>query len=216
MSHKGQCRTCPRLLCREHPCKVTTWYGNLRKVIAFTRSSPMLSAWKFIKLTQRSRSNLVEILMSRTSLPVHLQHEKANSDALSYSQEAARCCHLNMTYFINIELIRDFVVENIFVKLQNDTGNSCRVSIHKGSLTLSYFLKVQKCHTKVNVEHVQDFYVENIHVKLEHDTGNLRRVITFTRFRTPPAHPPVGAQATIPSSLRGWGVKMFLEKLMHF
>ncbi len=51
------------------------------------------------KVTQRSRSNLVEILMSRTSLPIQLQHDAANSDALSYSQEAARCCHLNMTYF---------------------------------------------------------------------------------------------------------------------
>ncbi len=34
----------------------------------------MLPPWKFIKVTQRSRSNLVEILMSRTSLPVQLQH----------------------------------------------------------------------------------------------------------------------------------------------
>ncbi len=47
---------------------------NLQNVIAFTRSSQMLPAWKFIKVTQRSRSNLAEILMSRTSLPVQLQH----------------------------------------------------------------------------------------------------------------------------------------------
>ncbi len=32
-SHKGQCQTCLRFLCREHPCKVTTWW----RVIAFTR-----------------------------------------------------------------------------------------------------------------------------------------------------------------------------------
>ncbi len=50
-------------------------------------------------------------------------------------------------------------------------------------------LKVQKGHTKVNVELVRDFYVENIHVKLHHDRGNQRRVIAFTRFRTPSAHP---------------------------
>ncbi len=46
--------------------------GNLWRVIAFKRSSQMLLARK---VTQRSRSNLVEILMSRTSLPVHLQND---------------------------------------------------------------------------------------------------------------------------------------------
>ncbi len=49
--------------------------GNLRKMIAFTMSSQMLPAWKFIKVTQRSRSNLVEILMSGTLLHVQLQHD---------------------------------------------------------------------------------------------------------------------------------------------
>ncbi len=49
--------------------------GNLRKVITFTRSSQMLLAWKFKTVKQRSRSNLVEILMSRTSLPEQLQHD---------------------------------------------------------------------------------------------------------------------------------------------
>ncbi len=53
--------------------------GNLRNVIVFTRSSQMLPAWKFIKVTQRSRSNLVEILISRTSLPVWLQHDAGKS-----------------------------------------------------------------------------------------------------------------------------------------
>ncbi len=53
---------------------------------------------------------------------------QANFDALSYSQGAASCCHLNMTYFerskrsdkVNIELVQDFDVVNISVKLQND------------------------------------------------------------------------------------------------
>ncbi len=48
--------------------------GNLWRVITFTRSSQMLLAWKLKKVTQRSRSNLVEILMSRTSHPAQLQH----------------------------------------------------------------------------------------------------------------------------------------------
>ncbi len=49
--------------------------GNLWRVITFTRSCHMMPAWKFKNVIQRSRSNLVEILMSRRSLPVQLQHD---------------------------------------------------------------------------------------------------------------------------------------------
>ncbi len=37
---------------------------------------------------------------------------------------------------VNIELVRDFDVENIFVKLPNDTGNSCRVIVFTRQLDL--------------------------------------------------------------------------------
>ncbi len=82
----------------------------------------------------------------------------------------------------NIELIRNFDVENISVKLQNNTGNSCRVIVFTRQLDLE-----------------QDFYVENIQIKLEQNTGNLRRVIMFTRFRTLIRRP---RQQQHPSSLR--------------
>ncbi len=49
--------------------------GNLWRVITFTWSFQKLPAWKFKKVTQRSTSNLAEILMRRTSLPVKLQHD---------------------------------------------------------------------------------------------------------------------------------------------
>ncbi len=70
---------------------------------------------------------------------------QANSDALSYSQEAARCCHLNMTYFkrskgqtkVNIKLICDFDMENISVKLQMIQAIPAELSCSQGSLTLS-------------------------------------------------------------------------------
>ncbi len=71
---------------------------------------------------------------------------------------------------VNIELVRDFDVENISVKLQNDTGNSWRVMFTRQ-------LDIEL----VNVKLVRDFYVENIYVTLQHDTGNLRKVIAFTR-----------------------------------
>ncbi len=147
---------------------------NLWRVITFTRSSQMLPDWKFTKVTQRSRSNLVEILMSRTSLPVQLQHDAGTSDALSYSQEAARCCHLNVTYFKRSKRSD---------KGQHQTRPKfwcgeylCKITKRYRQFLQSYrvhkatwpraSLEVQKGHTKVNVELVRDFHVQNIHVKL--------------------------------------------------
>ncbi len=66
---------------------------------------------------------------------------------------------------VNIKLVQDFDVENIYVKLPNDTGNSCSYRVHMAAWPWDS-LKVQKGHTKVNVELVRDFYVENIHVTL--------------------------------------------------
>ncbi len=37
---------------------------------------------------------------------------------------------------VNIELVQDFDVENISVKLQNDTDNSCRVIVFTRQLDL--------------------------------------------------------------------------------
>ncbi len=71
---------------------------NLQRVIRFTRSFRMPPTWKFKKVTHRSTSNLAEILMRRTLLPVKLQYDAGKySEALSYSQGAATCRHLNMT-----------------------------------------------------------------------------------------------------------------------
>ncbi len=59
----------------ENTIKLHLDTGNLWRVIIFTRSYHMLPAWKFKKVIQRSRSNLVEILISRRSHPVQLQHD---------------------------------------------------------------------------------------------------------------------------------------------
>ncbi len=48
---------------------------NFWGVIAFSRSFDLGLDWKFKKVTHRSPSNLAEILMRRTSLPVKLQHD---------------------------------------------------------------------------------------------------------------------------------------------
>ncbi len=111
--------------------------GNLWKVM-FTRSSQMMIAWKFINVTQRSRSNLVEIIMSRTSLPVPLQHDAGKFWCFIIFTRSCKMLPFEHDLFqkvkkgrqrLNIELVRDFNVENISVKLQNDTGNPCRVIV---------------------------------------------------------------------------------------
>ncbi len=120
---------------------------------------------------------------------------QANSDALSYSQGDARCCHLNMTYFKRSKRSdkgqhqnRDFDVENIYVKLQNDTGNCCRVIVFIMHLDLEIVWKFKKVTQRSMLNTYEIFYVQNIHVKLQHDTGNLRKVIAFTRsFQMLPA-----------------------------
>ncbi len=45
---------------------------------------------------------------------------------------------------VNIKIIRDFDVENISVKLQNDTGNSCRVIVFTRQVDLELVWKFKK------------------------------------------------------------------------
>ncbi len=123
---------------------------------------------------------------------------QANFDALSYSEEAARCCHLNMTYFKRSKRSDKghhrtrprFWYGEYLCKITKRYRQFLRsYSVHMAAWPWPWpSLNGQKSHIKVNVELVREFYVENIHVKLQHDTGNLQRVIAFTRFRTSPAH----------------------------
>ncbi len=57
------------------PVKLQHGTCNFRVVIAFTRLFDIGLYWKFKKVTQRSTSNMTEILMRRTSLPIKLQHD---------------------------------------------------------------------------------------------------------------------------------------------
>ncbi len=82
---------------------------------------------------------------------------------------------------VNIVLVCDFDVDNISVKLQNDTSNSCRVIVFTRQFDLELVWKFKRSH-KGQCQTRRDIYVENIHEKLlQHDTGNLRKVIAFTR-----------------------------------
>ncbi len=126
--------------------------GNLWSVIAFTRSFQMLPAWKFKKVTQRSTSKLAEILMSRTSLPVvttwcrqilrHYHIDKELQDAAIWTQPSSKG-HKGQTK-VNIDLVWDFDMENISVKLQYVVCNSCRVIAFTRQLDLEQVWKLKK------------------------------------------------------------------------
>ncbi len=127
--------------------------------------------------------------MSRTSLPVQLQHDTGKF-----------WCIIIFTRSCKMLPFEHDLVQKV---KRSDKGQHrthprfwcgeylCKITkwywqflqsyrVHKAAWPWAS-LKVQNGHTKVNVELVRDFYVENIHIKLEHHTGNLRRVITFTR-----------------------------------
>ncbi len=82
----------------ENTIKLQLDTGNLWRVIAFTRSSQMLHARKFKKRSHKGQDQTWFKFwwVEHHSLYSYNMME-ANSDALSYSQGAARCCHLNMT-----------------------------------------------------------------------------------------------------------------------
>ncbi len=91
--------------------------------------------------------------MSRTSLPVQLQYDVCRQILMHYHihkelQDTAIWTWPSSKGHtkVNIALVRDFDVENISVKLWNDTGNSCRVIVFTRQLDLEPVWKLKKSH----------------------------------------------------------------------
>ncbi len=174
-------------------------------MIKFSRLLDLELHWKFKYVTQRSTSNLAEILMRRTSLHVKLQHDAGNVWGIIIFTRSY-CVHKATWQWANHEELQDAIIwtwpsskDPKWTKIQNEQtskSNSsniliCKVTtwcmkllrswrVHKATWPWAS-LKVQKGHIKVNIELIQDVYVENTTIKLQLDTGNLRRVIIFTR-----------------------------------
>ncbi len=72
---RDQHKTWMKFWCEKNTCKATTWYMQFLKSYCIHKSFDLGLYWKFKKVTQRSTSNLAEILMRRTSLPVQLQYD---------------------------------------------------------------------------------------------------------------------------------------------
>ncbi len=78
------------------------------------------------KVKQRSTSNSSETLMWRISLQNYKQYWQllqSYRGSLTMSYLKVQKGHTK----VNVELVRDFYVENIHVKLQHDTGNLRKV-----------------------------------------------------------------------------------------
>ncbi len=138
------------------PVKHTTWHIHFLRSYCIHKSFDLGLHWKFKKVTQRSASNLAEILLRRTSLPVKLQHDAVVSHYHIHKELQDVAIWTWPRTKVNIELGWEFDVENISVKLRNDTGNSCSYLVHKAAWPWASS-KVQKGDTKVNVELVWDF-----------------------------------------------------------
>ncbi len=72
---RDQHKTWPKFWCRKNTSKATTWHIQFLRSYCIHKSFDLGLYWKFKKVTQRSTSNLAEILMRRTSLPAKWQHD---------------------------------------------------------------------------------------------------------------------------------------------
>ncbi len=138
--------------------------------------------WKFKKVTQRSTSNLAEILM-RTSLPVKLQHDAGTFSGIIIF---TRNCKM-------LPFEHDLVQKVTEGKHQTCLRFWCRKYLCKVTKWCMQFLrsycvhkatwpwaslKVQKGHTKVIIELL--WYIDVKNTPLYH-TSNTWEVIVFTR-----------------------------------
>ncbi len=177
-------------------------------------SESLSNLWRVI---QKSRSNLVEILMSRTSLLIKSRLDTGkfwciiiftrSCKMLPFEHDVVQKVHGTCNSWRVIMFTRSFDLglDWQFKKvIQRSTSNlaiilnlvPCKVVNDAGKFTMSYHiqkelslatiwrwpsLKGQKGQTKVNIELLRDFDVDNNPVKLGHDTGNSCWVIAFTR-----------------------------------
>ncbi len=141
-----------------------------------TRSFDLGLYWKFKKVTQRSTSNLPEILMRRTLLHIKLEHDEGKFWGIIIF---TRIC--KMLPFEH-ELVQKVKRSD---KSQHQTclrfwcrEYLCKVTtwcmqllrsqrVHKATWPWAS-LKIHKGHTKVNVKLFRDFDVENIPINLQH------------------------------------------------
>ncbi len=93
-----------RVPCEEHPCKVTT---KCRKILRSHQVYKVAWPWAILKVQKGCREcsqSVHKAAWPWASLKVQKGHTK-----------------------VNVELVRDFYIENIHIKLQHDTGNMWRV-----------------------------------------------------------------------------------------
>ncbi len=178
----------PICCCEEHPHKVTAsnkqylrsysihktawpWrtllssYNLIQAIYEeFTRSFQMLSAWKFKMVTQKvniklgwnsDEENITPCKAAKwcRQILMHYHIHKELQDAAIWTWPSSK----GQTK-VNIDLVRDFDVENISVKLRNDTGNPWRVIVFTRQLDRVLVWKFKKV-TQRSMSHLSEIFM---------------------------------------------------------
>ncbi len=148
-SDKGQHWTHPRFWCGEYLCKITKGYWQLLQSYRVHKAAWAWASLKVWKGHTKFNIKLVRNFYVK-NIHVNLQHDTVNLWKVivftrsSQMLPAWTWCSSKGQTKVNIKLVRDFDVENIFVKLWNDTGNSCRVIVFTRQLGLELIRKFKK------------------------------------------------------------------------
>ncbi len=169
------------------PCTATTWYIQFLRSYCIHKSLDLGLYWKFKKVIQRSRSNLAEILMRRTSLPVKLQHGAGTFWVIIIFKRNCKMMQFEHDVVQKVKKVsqRSTCLRFWCAKYLYKVTTWCMqfpnsYCVHKTTWPWAS-LKVKKWHTKFIIELLQYGDVKNTPIKLQHYTSNTWEVITFTR-----------------------------------
>ncbi len=116
------------------------------------KADGLVLVWKFKMVTQSSTSHSSNTLMWRISLQSYnMMHAIADESSHLWSSLKDQKVHTK----VNVELIQDFDVENISIKL-HDTGNLWSVIVFTSSFTLRKFQSAKRLDIKVDTEFIRD------------------------------------------------------------
>ncbi len=98
--HKDQHKNWENFWCDKKICKATTFDFGLY--------------WKFKKVTQRSTSNLAEILMRKTSLPINLQHDEGKFWSIIIFTRSCKMLPFEHDLVQKVKKVRQRSTSNLF------------------------------------------------------------------------------------------------------
>ncbi len=153
-SHKGQHQICLRFWCAEYYYQATTWYRQIMKSYRIHKVLPDAACLKVYKG-----------LMSRTSLPVQLQHDAGKFWCITIFTRSCKMLPFEHDLFQKVKKVTQRststsskILMNICVKLQKDTGNSCRFIVFTRQLDHKLVWKFKKV-TQRSMSHSSEMFM---------------------------------------------------------